>query len=110
MGMSQLTTGVSLKHGDEIVGSNIAFVLREFFFAQFPLVALGCQLFDPLLQRLVSVAVRNLYGLLGCQDAKEWVMGSDTVPMLPRYGNVQKSFSGEMPRAFITCSRWPLPT
>lgn len=49
MGMSQLTTGVSLKHGDEIVGSNIAFVLREFFFAQFPLVALGCQLLDPLL-------------------------------------------------------------
>jgi len=49
MAMRQPTTGLSLKHCDEIIRSHITFVFREFLFAQLSLVALGCQLLDPLL-------------------------------------------------------------
>src|SRR5206468_4190595 len=43
-------------------------------------------------------------------SARAAVNGSDTVPMLPRYSKVLKSFSGGTPIALSTASRWPAPT
>src|SRR5579871_3926190 len=43
-------------------------------------------------------------------SARAAVSGSDTVPMLPRYSNVEKSFSGEMPSVRNTVSRCTEPT
>src|SRR5262249_31138456 len=43
-------------------------------------------------------------------SARAAVRGSDTVPMLPRYSKVEKSFSAGMPKAFKMASRWLAPT